>query len=164
MPKNDMVNLDSVILKERSKTDIDESFIAEYAAKQVSETFNELKVIDKKYDSKYDALETDKKNRYKKHYDELISERKEIYRLLEKSETEEQRKDYLNLYVDLLGRLDALYASAENDDKISKNELIEMQKDEKKKNVGWKIASVAAPIVAIAIWEGIKALAKGGKK
>ena len=74
-----MINLDSLILDERGKTDIDERFIAEYAAKQVSETFNDLKAIDKKYDIKYDALEVDKKNRHKKHYDELIKERKEIY-------------------------------------------------------------------------------------
>lgn len=164
MKKNEMINLDSLISGERGKTDIDERFIAEYAAKQVSETFNDLKAIDKKYDIKYDALKADKKNRHKKHYDELIKERIEIYKLLEKSETEEQRKDYLSLYVDLLGKLDALYASAENDDRISKNELIEMQKDEKKRTVAWKIASVAVPVVAIAILGGIKALAKSGKK
>ena len=164
MPKNDMVNLDSIISAERSKTTIDEEFIAKYAASQLSVTFKDLKAVDEKIDSKYEALDIEKKKRYQNHYNELINERKEIYKLLEKSETEEQRKDYLNLYVDLKGKLDALYAAAENEDKISRDKLIEMQKDEKKKIVYWSIASGAAPFVAYIVWQGIKALAKVGKK
>ena len=164
MAKYDMTNIDPIILVERNKTNIDEKFIADLAIKGVEMAEVDLKAIDAKYDKKFDNLSEEKKKRYHEHYNNLAEERKEIYKLLEKSQSVEERSQLLNEYVNIIGRIDAMYALAENYDEKTKNKLIEMKKDEKSKTIVWQIAKVATPLVVSAIWAGLVALSNNGKK
>lgn len=164
MAKEEMINLDNIILENRNKTDLDEVFITNLASKSVKEAENELKEIDNRYDKRFTALSEEKKRRYHEHYSTLVEERKEIYLLLDKSQSEEERKLIFDHYLNMVAKIDSLFAVAEKEGKEEKEELIKMKQDDKKKAVAWKVVAAAAPIVGVAIWEGIKVLAKSIKK
>lgn len=119
--------------------------VSNLAAQTAKETMEFHKDVNEQFNKRYDALEEERRKIYRDRVDSLNKDRERFYELLLRSETQEEKEKYSNLYLETNVKLAFVFDEAEEKVKVGKKENVEIKEKAKNDVPGLVIANVLIP-------------------
>lgn len=117
----------------------------ELATSTAKETIEMYKQNNEYFNNRYDALEAERRKIYQDRVDALNKDRERFYELLLRSETQEEKEKYSNLYLETNVKLSFVFDEASQDVKDIKEENYEVKEKTKSDVPGLFIANILLP-------------------